>query len=198
MESRSKCSPNMIAPLEALEMEKKVSHDFTSPEIANVMEARLLVVDDDLIQRKIISKLGAQVGFVVTEASSFSDAEILLKRENFDCITLDLSLGEHNGMMLLKTMVEAGVIAPIIVISGADEEVLRSTVGLALSLNITAVSIAKPLKITELRDALADRLRHAAARISVDRVSSAIRSVARGIGAGTLEINARSNGVSPG
>jgi hypothetical protein len=42
----------------------------------------LLVIDDDLIQRKIIARLGARAGYEVIEAATFDDAEKNLKPES--------------------------------------------------------------------------------------------------------------------
>jgi len=118
-------------------------------------EIRLLVIDDDLVQRKIISKLGAQAGFAVTEASTFEEAEKTLRDQKFDSITLDLSLGSKSGALLLRTIVDSGNCVPVIVISGAEEHVTRTTVTIAQSLNLNAEFLPKPLNLAELRNVLA-------------------------------------------
>lgn len=115
---------------------------------------RLLVVDDDLIQRTIISKIGAQSGFDVTIAATFDEAASFLRRDKFDCITLDLSLGEQSGVLLLQTMVANGRRMPVIVISGAEQHVLNSTITIAESLGLNSQSLSKPLNLAELRSTL--------------------------------------------
>lgn len=121
---------------------------------AQTDEMRLLVIDDDLVQRKIISKLGAQSGFAVTEASTFEEAEQTLKSRKFDAITLDLSLGSKSGALLLRTIIDSGNCVPVIVISGAEEHVTRMTVTIAQSLHLDAEFVAKPLNLTDLRSVL--------------------------------------------
>ena len=115
---------------------------------------RLLVIDDDLIQRTIISKIGTQVGFDVTMAATFAEAASVLTNQKFDCITLDLSLGEQSGALLLRTIIDSGRRMPVIVISGAEQHVLKATVAMADSLNLDALTLSKPLNLTDLRGAL--------------------------------------------
>lgn len=118
---------------------------------------RLLVIDDDSVQRRIISKLGAQVGFEVTAAATFEDAEVALKSSRYDCITLDLSLGSESGALLLETVQATGNLAPVIVVSGAEPIVLDETVGIARSLRLDAQFMCKPLDLVELRARLSKK-----------------------------------------
>ncbi len=124
--------------------------------------ARLLVVDDDLVQRKIIAKIGAQAGFLTAEAPSFEEAENMLRAEQYDCITLDLSLGPRSGILLLRTMIETRNAVPVIIVSGATEQVLRTTLDVAGNLGLDAQTMHKPLNLIELRAILADKRAHAA------------------------------------
>jgi EAL domain-containing protein (putative c-di-GMP-specific phosphodiesterase class I)/CheY-like chemotaxis protein len=117
---------------------------------------RLLVVDDDLVQRTVIGKIGAKLGFDTLIAPSFETAAGLLQRERFDIMTLDLSLGERDGVELLRLIADHGLHAmPIVVISGCDERILNSTrrVAEALKLSLTAC-LTKPLSLEGLREAL--------------------------------------------
>jgi EAL domain-containing protein (putative c-di-GMP-specific phosphodiesterase class I)/ActR/RegA family two-component response regulator len=118
---------------------------------------RLLVIDDELVQRTIISKIGQQVGYEVLAVASFEDATRMLQNNAYDCITLDLSLGEHSGTQLLRSIAEAGKTS-VIVISGCEERVLNSTVRLANMLGITCIQIPKPLDLMQLRRSLSAKL----------------------------------------
>ena len=139
---------------------------------------RLLVIDDDLIQRKIIAKIGAQAGYEVVAAATFEDAESCLKTQRFDCITLDLALGKQSGALLLRTIVDSGNRVPVIVISGADEHILRTTVNIAQSLQLESELLKKPLKLTELRDALARMKSGAVARRGNNQMTQSLRHAA--------------------
>jgi EAL domain-containing protein (putative c-di-GMP-specific phosphodiesterase class I)/FixJ family two-component response regulator len=115
---------------------------------------RLLVIDDDLVQRTIISTVGAKIGFETIGAGSFEDASRYLHESRFDCITLDLSLGERSGAGLLHSIADFGRRVPIIIISGADERVMNSTVAVAQSLGLRAFPLSKPLDLAALRTSL--------------------------------------------
>lgn len=114
--------------------------------------ATILVIDDDLIQRKIIARLAGQADFQVVEAGSFDEAEVQLKNRKFDCITLDLSLGKESGALLLRTIADSGNRVPVIVISGAEPHVLKTTMEIAEMLQLKADLVEKPLKLPQLRE----------------------------------------------
>jgi DNA-binding response OmpR family regulator len=122
----------------------------------NKTQGRLLVVDDDLVQRTIIGKLGAKLGYQAVVAPTFEAASELLRTERFDIMTLDLSLGERDGVELLRLIADLKLNAmPIVVISGCEERILNTTkrVGQALELSLTHC-LTKPLHLDNVREAL--------------------------------------------
>ena len=72
----------------------------------NATRDRLLVVDDDLVQRVLIGKIGAQLGYETVVASSYEAATELQTRDTFAVMALDLSLGERDGVELLRFVAE--------------------------------------------------------------------------------------------
>ena len=124
---------------------------------------RLLVIDDDFVGRIVIAKVATQVGFASTFASSFEQAVRCLRQSEFDCITLDLSLGGRDGVEILRVLADLGHTTPVIVISGCEERILNSAVRVGRSLGL-AVSdpLPKPLDTAELRRVLAQQRRQAA------------------------------------
>jgi hypothetical protein len=44
---------------------------------------RLIVIDDDIVHRVIIGKVGDRAGFSITEAASFDEAAKFLRKEQF-------------------------------------------------------------------------------------------------------------------
>ena len=58
---------------------------------------RLLVVDDVITQRTIICRIGIQCGFDAVGAATLQEAKQLIQERKFDCITIDLGLGEDGG-----------------------------------------------------------------------------------------------------
>ena len=115
----------------------------------------LLVVDDDQIQRMIISKIGVQAGFEVTTASSVGEASGLLQQLRFDCVTLDLGLGESSGALIMPIVAQLNYRLPIVIISGADDHLLKAAESMLRSLQIEGESFSKPLDLVKLRQRLA-------------------------------------------
>jgi two-component system, chemotaxis family, chemotaxis protein CheY len=116
----------------------------------------LLIIEDTLIHSTIIGRIADKVGFTVTTARSFEDACRALGAQQFDCITLDLGLGEHVGVDVLRHLSTIRCKARIIVISGSENDVCDETVriGRALELNICE-SVPKPIDLKVLRETLA-------------------------------------------
>ena len=125
------------------------------PPITDLTHHSLLVIEDALIHRTIIAKIGDKVGFVTRSASSVEAAEALLRTQEFDAITLDLALGEHVGLEVLRLLAELKSRAPIIIISVSDDAVLEETcrIGRSLELNIWK-PLRKPIDLRMLREML--------------------------------------------
>jgi len=136
---------------------------------------QLLVIDDDVIQRTIIAKIGTQAGYETAGAASFAEAVKLMQRQLFDCVTLDLALGTESGVLLLNTLVETNNRVPIIIISGADEHIIDSTYTICQSLKLDAQLLNKPLKLTELRQTLMQKQQDWVARRGVNQHYRLIR-----------------------
>ena len=67
-------------------------------------------------------------------------------RPRFTHVTIDLALGERDGIELLRLLSELKIIPRVIVISGCDERILNSAVRLAQAAGACdAISLAKPM-----------------------------------------------------
>ena len=149
------------------------------------LRGRLLVVEDDLVQRTIIGSIGAKLGYDTMIASTFEIASQMLRNEKFDMMTLDLSLGEHDGVELLRLIADLKLNAmPIVIVSGCEERVRNTIQRVAGALNLTlTTSLAKPLNIDKLRAAMTRPVLHSAAasgqkqapEISRDRIVAALK-----------------------
>jgi DNA-binding response OmpR family regulator len=117
---------------------------------------RLLVIDDEITHRTIIGTVARTAGFTISEATCFDEAEKILRKEGFDCITLDLSLGRNYGIEVIRLLADIGCKTPVIVISGAGHAVaeLVTNVGRMLQLNICE-PIPKPIDFALLKGILA-------------------------------------------
>ncbi len=120
---------------------------------------RLLVIDDDSLHRMVICRAAAKAGYLPAGAASYDEAARLTRETAFDCITLDLGLGDHAGSEMLYHLSNVGCAAPIIVISGCDVATSKEAVRLAglLKLNVWEC-IPKPVDLAMLRGFL-ERLR---------------------------------------
>jgi two-component system, chemotaxis family, chemotaxis protein CheY len=119
------------------------------------MSNRLLVIDDAGVHRAILCRIGEKAGFETTGAASYEEAAKLLRENEFDCITLDLSLGDRAGVEVLHLLSVLKSQAPIIIISGSENTVCEETlkIGKALNLNLST-PVPKPVDLSVLRELL--------------------------------------------
>jgi CheY-like chemotaxis protein len=125
----------------------------------NTCTHNLLIIDDARIHRTLISRVAEQVGFATTAASTYDEATELLQARKFDCITLDLGLGEHGGgIEILHLLAKLRSTTPIMIISGADK-----------SVSDEAVRVAKSLKL-DIRGAFPKTSDVSGIRMQLDRI----------------------------
>jgi CheY-like chemotaxis protein len=86
---------------------------------------RLLVIDDDHLHCTIICRVATRAGFAPVGAATYEAAAKLAQEITFDGMTLDLSLGAHAGVEMLRHLWVLGCKAPIIIISGCRRDVPR-------------------------------------------------------------------------
>jgi EAL domain-containing protein (putative c-di-GMP-specific phosphodiesterase class I)/ActR/RegA family two-component response regulator len=113
---------------------------------------RALVIDDDKAQGLVIASIAARNGYHVTNAQSFDAAAAALDSHSFQCITIDLSLGDHDGIEVLRLAARLAGVPRIIFISGCDDRILDAAVRMAESIGVTdACSLQKPFRPADLR-----------------------------------------------
>ncbi|KPG01252.1 diguanylate phosphodiesterase [Rhodopseudomonas sp. AAP120] len=116
---------------------------------------RILVVDDDPVQGAVICGVCHRLGHQPVFAASYQAAADLISGDTFDCYTLDLSLGDRDGIELLRLIAADSGGRRVIVISGCDQRILSATVRMAHAAGIVdAVSLPKPIDLRSLREAL--------------------------------------------
>ncbi|HZC56944.1 MAG TPA: response regulator [Xanthobacteraceae bacterium] len=101
----------------SLQIDATSSADIAQPQASAL--PRLLVIDDDYLHRKIICRVAAKAGYAPAGAATYEEAARLALETAFDCISLDLSLGQHAGSEMLQYLRGIGCKAPIIVIAAA-------------------------------------------------------------------------------
>lgn len=112
--------------------------------------AYVLITDDSLVQRKIISKIVTEQGHEVqTAANGYAAMELIAFRAP-DCLLLDLLMPEMTGREVLKTLQDRLPDFPIVVITADIQEAVRKEcmeLGARYFLN-------KPVKAEELQTIL--------------------------------------------
>jgi two-component system, chemotaxis family, chemotaxis protein CheY len=118
---------------------------------------RLLVIDDDTSICAVIEKLGEKAGFATARAVSVDEATQLLRESHFDCITLDLGLGEDSGVEVLKVLADMRCQTPIIIISGSQRAMREFATMIGNNLHLVLQQhLAKPINFAVLKSALVD------------------------------------------
>lgn len=129
--------------------------DLAHASVARATLPRLLVIDDDNLHRMIICRAAAKSGYLPAGAATYDEAVKLAQETAFDCITLDLSLGDRAGVEMLRHLWVIGCKAPIIIISGCDNETCNESTKVAESLKMNVwESIPKPVNLATLRESL--------------------------------------------
>lgn len=105
----------------------------------------ILVVDDDDQVRTLLRNRFEKEGFEVTEACNAVELRAGLEARAVDLITLDLTLGRDDGLVLARE-IRATRNVPIIMISAKDEEIDR-VVGLELGADDYIVKPFSPREV---------------------------------------------------
>jgi two-component system chemotaxis response regulator CheY len=115
----------------------------------------LLIIEDAIIHSTIIGRIAEKAGYTATTARSFKDACDLLRMRHFDCITLDLGLGQHAGVEVLNHLSTIPCATPVMIISGSERAVCDETVNIGRSLGLTICEpLRKPVNLRMLRERL--------------------------------------------
>ncbi|MGJ4892588.1 response regulator [Bradyrhizobium sp. HKCCYLR20261] len=119
------------------------------------MRNELLVIEDADVHQSILRKIASQSGFNTTGVNSVDAASSVLQKRHFDCVTLDLSLGERSGTEVLDRLAELKFRGPVLIISASEKDALNASVriGNFLELNVYP-AFSKPIDVVRLRETL--------------------------------------------
>ncbi len=149
---------------------------------------RLLVVDDEHIQRMIIIRSVAPLGYAVDSAANLREATACLAEYRYDAVILDLSLGESEGISLLQVMRDGASDPVLIFLSRMDERVLAASLRLALTMGLrVAGSLRKPASPVALRTLLLDAPARRPPAIEHDEAPPGVEELAAAIRDGTIQ-----------
>ncbi len=124
----------LIKPVNLEELRQRVRHCLDNKttrieptvhiESKDITGARVLIVDDEPINLKLLANQLRKVGFGVLAAASGLDALELLGRENVDAILLDVNMPHMDGKEVLTAIraSEQWRILPVLMLSFDDEQ----------------------------------------------------------------------------
>jgi DNA-binding response OmpR family regulator len=107
---------------------------------------KLLVIEDELSLQEMMATTLRKDGYVVETASDYSTAVSKLGSYSYDCILLDITLPDGNGLDILEIIKNSGNAANVIITSARDsiDDKIR---GLELGADDY---LAKPFHLAEL------------------------------------------------
>jgi len=115
----------------------------------------LVVDDDDDLRANLVEQLQAETSFHIIEAERVEKALELTGQTNFDLLIMDVGLPDMDGRDGVKLMREKGMTAPIIMLTGHDDEV-DTIKGLNAGANDY---VTKPFRFGELLARIQSQLR---------------------------------------
>jgi CheY-like chemotaxis protein len=110
----------------------------------------IAVIDDDAGVRQSLERLLNLVGYTVRTFASSVEFLDALAKEPAHCIVIDVNLGTNSGLDLADHPAVSGAKIPLIFISGAVEDRVRSRATAAGCIAL----LSKPFKPVELLDAI--------------------------------------------
>ena len=146
--------------------------------------ARVLVVDDEHLMRKMVRSILVKEGYSVTQATDGDDALVKLEKSRFDIVITDINMPGSDGFQLLTAIREAHPEIGVIVMTGFGDS---TTPDRARALGADEY-ITKPFNSREI-EVIVERVcwRRLVARRSELEESAAIRA---GIFSGTASVPA--------
>lgn len=81
---------------------------------------KILIIEDEEILRKSIAEYLQQEGYLCEVAKDFQQAQNKILDYDYDCILLDISLPDGNGLQILKVLKEENKTEGVIIISAKN------------------------------------------------------------------------------
>lgn len=141
------------------------------------LQPRVLLVDDDVDLRKMLTRLMKRAQFEVVEVESGRKALAQLEARRFDVVLSDVHMPDGDGIELLRGVRRIDLDLPVILISGKPD-----VASAAKAVELGAFRyLTKPLE-SELVEAVVRRAAHARAMARVRRQAITINGVPSGAG----------------
>jgi len=114
--------------------------------VANAHQTRLLIVDDIMENRALLSRFFSNRGFLIAQADNGAAALRSIERQSFDAVLLDVLMPGMDGIEVLKRIraTHSPFQLPIIMVSGKSA---TDDIKLALKLGANGY-ITKPIDLS--------------------------------------------------
>jgi DNA-binding response OmpR family regulator len=109
---------------------------------------KILLVDDDMGIREVLSEVLSGEGFEVKVAKDGLESLDELERDNFDLVIIDINMPRLDGISMLRVMERAGRKEKVIIMSGSTVD--RNTMNRDLPDIVDRIN--KPFKINKFLD----------------------------------------------
>ncbi len=151
------------------------------------VQKRLLVVDDERLQRVLVTRAVAPLGYTVDGAADLVDAAAFLTEFRYDAVILDLSLGDTEGVSLLRSLRSVSYDPTLILLSGLDERVITASLRLASAMGLRVAGLLrKPASPGALRALLREAPTRRQDQNWPERAPPGVDELARAIGTGSI------------
>lgn len=111
---------------------------------------KVLVIDDEKDIRDNISLILSKKGYNPTTTDNVEDAEKLIRGEKWNLIISDIMIPHLGGFELIELIKEISPKTPVIVITGMDNDILKST------LTEADIILRKPFTSKQLLDSVSE------------------------------------------
>ena len=112
---------------------------------------RILIVDDDAMLRRLLTKAFTEIGYEVAVAGDGSEAVQVFRDFHPDVVLMDIIMPEREGIETTMELRLLDAEVPIIAMSGGGRVGPGEFLALAEALGATT-SVTKPFTISQIRD----------------------------------------------
>jgi CheY-like chemotaxis protein len=123
-----------------------------APEFARQYPLRILIADDNYINRRVLSLLLQRFGYQTDSAESGQDCVAKALSTTYDLLLIDVDMPDISGIECTQQLRQAGRRFPIVAVTATDPDTNRKAC-LAAGMNDF---ITKPVQLSELKRVLRD------------------------------------------
>ncbi len=145
----------------ALELTRQPAEFTLEPSILPMHAVRVLVVDDNEVNREVVAEMLRRLGHHTTLASDGEQALALLERSKFDVIFMDVQLPGMDGLEVTRRFRASGGTTPVIALTAHSsrqdrDRCLAAGMTSVLTKPVDAAHLAEAIETAPRRESIAD------------------------------------------